>query len=83
MQADDSRYFLEAFAIGMLITSIYANEEQIAIVPAKVENAVKTMLEASAKLLIDLDDVSSECMKITGVVRMLNHKIKKESYNFV
>jgi len=36
-------------------------------------------LEAVQKLLIDLDDVSSECMKITGVVRMLNHKIKKET----
>ncbi len=39
--------------------------------------ALKDIEEIKNKLK-DLNAMSSECIKITGVVRMLNHKIKKE-----
>ena len=36
-------------------------------------------IEEVKQRTIELSNLSSECVKITGVVRMLNHKIKKET----
>ncbi|TLX78281.1 hypothetical protein E9993_00975 [Labilibacter sediminis] len=44
-----------------------------------VYGVVKDDVQALRSELNDLMALSSECLKITGVVRMLNHKIKKET----
>ena len=40
---------------------------------------LRVEVEVVKAKLVELEMLSSECVKITGVVRMLNHKIKKET----
>ncbi len=62
--------------VSVFINNMLENAEYIDAL--KVFGVRKEEIEELKLKLDELNKLSSECVKITGVVRMLNHKIKKE-----
>ncbi|WP_075589968.1 hypothetical protein [Labilibacter marinus] len=63
--------------VVVFVNNVLANAEYVKAL--KGYGVTKAEVKLVQQKVDELNSLSSECIKITGVVRMLNHKIKKET----